>query len=113
MDHDYTNPWPYMEKYFKLSSWKGRNLYFQCQMCLPAKKIISCSEKSRSGWKSHIQHVHTFCYNSFKACLAEGSKSRSKKRCVEELQEPEGAGIVDLTFRITTCRSLLAIAFRT
>ena len=26
---------------------------------------------------------------------------------------PENASIVDLTFRITTCRSLLAIAFRT
>ena len=96
-----SNPWPYIEKYFKFSSKKGSNLYFQCQKCLSARKIISCNEKSRSGLKSHMQHVHSFCSNYFKACLAEGSKSSSKKRHLEDIEPNQEPGSSSKSSRFT------------
>ena len=96
-----SNPWPHIKKYFNFSSKKGSNLYFQCQKCLPARKIISCSEKSRSGLKSNIQHVHSFCSNSFKACLAEGSKSSSKKLHLEDIEPNQEPGSSSKSSKLT------------
>lgn len=74
-------PWPYINKYFKFVSGKEGSdiLNFQCQICLPLKKNISCSKKSRNGLKSHINRSHFFLANEFKKCLTDGTKVARKR----------------------------------
>ena len=45
-----SGPWPYIDKYYKFVSRKegSDTLYFECQMCLPRKKVVACTKKSRN-----------------------------------------------------------------
>jgi len=82
-EKDDFGPWPYIKKYYKFKSKKGSTLFFQCQQCLPATKVLSCTLKSRNGLKSHHQRNHPLRFKEMKACFEEGSK-RAKKRSFEE-----------------------------
>lgn len=36
-----SNPWPYLEEYFKFKSQEGNSLKFVCQLCKPKTNEIS------------------------------------------------------------------------
>ena len=76
-------PWPYMKTYYKFKSKKDLTLSFQCQLCLPATKMVVCTLKFRNGLKSHCQRSHPLRFQAFKNCLEQGSK-RAKKRMLGE-----------------------------
>ena len=43
-------PWSYIDKYYKFVSRKegSDNLYSECQKCLPRKKVVAYTKKSRN-----------------------------------------------------------------
>ena len=53
-------PWPYIKECFKFKLKNGLTFSFQCQLCIPATKVVSCTMKSRNGPKSQIQRAHSF-----------------------------------------------------
>uniref|UniRef100_A0A8C4RA82 BED-type domain-containing protein n=1 Tax=Eptatretus burgeri TaxID=7764 RepID=A0A8C4RA82_EPTBU len=57
----FQNPWPHLERYFKLSRQDKDNekvLYFECQKCRQIKKIVRGHVTGLNNLKSHIKRTH-------------------------------------------------------
>ncbi len=54
----------------------SENKQYQCQLCLPRKKIISCHVKSNSNLTKHIERIHPSETCQFKKFLEENKLKR-------------------------------------
>ena len=79
---EYSNPWPYIEKYFKFIGSRGKeSLEFQCLLCKPNIKKLSVNRRSQFNLKKHIKSVHAHTHETFLSCISAGSqRSRSKRK---------------------------------
>ena len=78
----FQNPWPHLERYFKLSRQDKDNekvLYFECQKCRPTKKIVRGHVTSLNNLKSHIKRTHPSVAIQFEEEIKAGS-GRGKRR---------------------------------
>ena len=54
------NPWPYLNRFFECIGLKDQknNLEYQCLLCKPLRKKLSCCMTSMNNLKKHVKSSH-------------------------------------------------------
>jgi hypothetical protein len=79
-DLDTSNPWPFLEKYYKFSGVKGNKVEYKCVNCAPKIKVISANRKSMHNLKLHMSRVHPYLEKELNNLIETATKERKRSR---------------------------------
>ena len=84
------NPWPYLKEFFIYIGLKGnmKNLEYQCLLCKPSCKKLSCSATSMNNLKIHVKRSHPTSLGKFQRCI-DDHKAKRKRKLTKESESAQ------------------------